>query len=90
MDIKNHKEKLASFYRRCGNVFDTNPATGRQTETWCNFCNELQAVVGLDISNDCEEKHPPSLCQCCVSKLERFKKSRNRNNRQLKFPHGKG
>ena len=91
MDVKCHKEKLASFCRRCGNFFDTNPATSRhKLKLAVTFSKELQAVDGLDVSNDSEEMHPPSLCRCCILKLERFKKSRNRNDRQLKFPGDKG
>ena len=91
MDVKCHKEKLASFCRRCGNFFDTNPATSRhKPKLAVTFSKELQAVDGLDVSNDREEMHPPSLCRCCILKLERFKKSRNRNDRQLKFPGDKG
>ena len=91
MDVKCHKEKLASFCRRCGTFFDTNPATSRhKPKLAVTFSKELQAVDGLDVSNDSEEMHPPSLCRCCILKLERFKKSRNRNDRQLKFPGDKG
>lgn len=72
-------------------LFDTNPTTSRhKPKLAVTFSKELQAVDGLDISNDSEEMHPPSLCRCCVLKLERFKKSRNRNDRQLKFPGDKG
>ena len=55
-----------------------------------DFSKELQLVDGLDISSDTEARDPIFLCRCCVAKLERFKKSKNRNDRQLKFPGDKG
>ena len=63
MDVKSHKEKWASFCQRCGNFFETNPATStHKPKLAVTFSKELQAVDGLDISNDIEEEHPPSLC----------------------------
>ena len=74
MDVKFHKDKLASFCRRRGNFVELNLETSRH-----------KLKLG-----DIEAKDPIFLCQCCVAKLERFKKSKNRNDHQLKFPSDKG
>ena len=52
-----------------------------------DFSKELQLVNGLVVIL---RQRTQSLCRCCVAKLERFKKSKNSNDCQLKFPGDNG
>ena len=52
-----------------------------------DFSEELQLVNGLVVIL---RQRTQSLCRCCVAKLERFKKSNNSNDCQLKFPGDNG
>lgn len=91
MDVKFHKDKRASFCRRCGDFVELNSETSRhKPKLAADFSNELQLVDGLDISSDTEANDPIFLCQYFVAKLERLKKSKNRNDHPLKFPGDKG
>ena len=50
------------FVGDAGTFFGTNPATSRhKPKLAVTFSKELQAVDGLDVSNDSEEMHPPSV-----------------------------
>ena len=86
-----HKIKLASFCRRCGNVFEFNTETSRhKPKPASEFTKELFAVDNLDVSCDVETKHPPFLGRCCVMKLDSDRRSRNRNDSKIKSPANKG
>ena len=86
----NHKTKLASFYRLCGDAFEFNTEMSRpKPKRAADFVKELLAVDNLDVSRDVETKEPPFFCRCCVRKLDRYKKSRNRNYSKIKFPRDK-
>lgn len=52
------------------------------------FTKEILQIDNLDITCDNEYTHPPFLCRCCVAKIQRFKKGKNRN--QPKFPGDQG
>ena len=63
MDVKLHRDKLASFCQRCGNFVKLNSETSRHKPTLAaDFSKELQLVDGLDISSDAEAKDPIFLC----------------------------
>lgn len=85
MDVasnSHHKSKLASFCRRCGNASEFNTETSRhKPKRASEFMKELLAVDNLDVSSDVETKHPPFLCRCCFMKLDRYRKSKNRNDK---------
>lgn len=59
MDIKFHKDKLASFSRRRGNFVELNSETSRhKPKVAADVSKELQLVDGLHISSDTEAKDP--------------------------------
>lgn len=52
------------------------------------FAKEILEIDNLDIASDNSFIHPPFLCRRCVAKIQRFKKSKNKNH--PKFPGDQG
>lgn len=76
-----HKERIKLFCRRCGNPFDQNSNDRHNPQPAAKFAKEID---NLDIASDNSFIHPPFLCRRCVAKIQRFKKSKNKNH--PKFP----
>lgn len=83
-----HKERIKSFCRRCRNPFDQNSNDGHNPQPAAKFAKEILEIDNLDIALDNSFIHPPFLCRRCVAKIQRFKKSKNKNH--PKFPGDQG
>lgn len=79
-----HKERIKLFCRRCGNPFDQNSNDGHNPQPAAKFAKEILEIDNLDIASDNSFIHPPFLCRRFVAKIQRFKKSKNKNH--PKFP----
>jgi hypothetical protein len=69
-----HTDQLSEHCRVCGKRL--SKAKGRATVYNCiKYKSELLTYFGVDVSQDVEEKHPPSFCNPCYAATKRADKA---------------
>ena len=59
-----HMKELKKVCRVCGKRL--HKAKGRERSyVVADHSQKLAEVFSLDVSNDCQDTHPPSFCNCC-------------------------